>query len=123
MGVNLGDVIEDGEQILGDGVNITARLESLSEAGGTCISGTAYDQVKNKLTLGYEYLGKQSVKNIIEPVRVYRVLMKAGPLTSTENRWKRTRINYWNRVPPVFKVLIALVAAANALWQLYPLYQ
>ena len=64
IGVNLGDVIEDGEQILGDGVNIAARLESLSEAGGICISGTAYDQVENKLNLGYEYLGEQTVKNI-----------------------------------------------------------
>ena len=77
IGVNLGDVIEDGEQILGDGVNIAARLESLSEAGGICISGTAYDQVKNKLNLGYDYLGKQAVKNIAEPIRVYRVLMES----------------------------------------------
>jgi adenylate cyclase len=76
IGVNLGDVIEDGEQILGDGVNIAARLESLSEAGGICISGTAYDQVKNKLNLGYNYLGKQAVKNIAEPIRVYRALME-----------------------------------------------
>jgi len=76
IGVNLGDVIEDGEQILGDGVNIAARLESLSEAGGICISGTAYDQVENKLSLGYEYLGEQPVKNIAKPVRVYRVLVE-----------------------------------------------
>src|SRR5512147_380527 len=52
IGINLGDVVEDGEQILGDGVNIAARLESLSEAGGICISGTAYDHVENKLSLG-----------------------------------------------------------------------
>ena len=76
IGVNLGDVIEDGEQILGDGVNIAARLESLSEAGGICISGTAFDHVENKLGLGYEYLGEQTVKNIAKPVRVYRVLME-----------------------------------------------
>ncbi len=75
IGVNLGDVIEDGERIFGDGVNIAARLETLSEAGGVCISGTAYDQVKNKLALGYAYLGEQIVKNISEPVRVYRVKM------------------------------------------------
>jgi adenylate cyclase len=78
IGVNLGDVIEDGEQILGDGVNIAARLENLSEAGGICISGTAFDQVENKLGLGYEYLGEQPVKNIAKPVRVYRVLMEPG---------------------------------------------
>jgi adenylate cyclase len=80
IGINLGDVIEDGEQILGDGVNIAARLESLSEAGGICISGTAYDQVENKLGLGYEYLGEQSVKNIAKPVRVYRVQEKPGAI-------------------------------------------
>src|SRR5512136_2210329 len=87
IGINLGDVIEDGEQILGDGVNIAARLESLSEAGGICISGMAYDQIKNKLTFGYEYHGKQTVKNISEPVRIYRILMEPKTL-STTSRWK-----------------------------------
>jgi len=76
IGINLGDVIEEGDKIYGDGVNIAARLESLSEAGGICISGTAYDQVENKLSLGYEYLGEQPVKNIAKPVRVYRVLVE-----------------------------------------------
>src|SRR5512139_4101024 len=76
IGVNLGDVVEDGEQILGHGVNIAARLEALSEAGGICISGTAFDHVRNKLDLGYEYLGEQTVKNIALPVRVYKVLME-----------------------------------------------
>ena len=74
IGINLGDVVEDGDTIYGDGVNIAARLESLAEAGGVCVSGTAYDQVENKLSLGYEYLGEQPVKNIAKPVRVYRVL-------------------------------------------------
>ena len=74
IGVNLGDVIEDGEQILGDAVNIAARLESLSAAGGICISGSAYDFVGKKLSLGYEYLGEHTVKNIEKAVRVYRVL-------------------------------------------------
>ena len=119
IGVNLGDVIEDGEQILGDGVNIAARLESLSEAGGICISGTAYDQIKNKLTLGYEYHGKQTVKNISEPVRVYRILTEPKAL-SAMSRWKRVGLNYWKRINPVFKILIALVAAANVVWQFYP---
>jgi adenylate cyclase len=76
IGINLGDVIEEGEQIYGDGVNIAARLQSLSDGGGLCISGTAFDQVENKLPLGYEYLGEQTVKNISKPVRVYRVLME-----------------------------------------------
>jgi adenylate cyclase len=119
IGINLGDVVEDGEQILGDGVNIAARLESLSEAGGICISGTAFDQIKNKLTLGYEYHGKQTVKNINEPVRVYHILMEPRAL-STISRWKRVGLNHWKRIHPIFKILIALVAAANVLWQFYP---
>jgi adenylate cyclase len=76
IGVNLGDVVEDGESIYGDGVNIAARVESLSDGGGICISGTAYDQIGKKLPFGYEYLGEQTVKNIEKPVRVYRVLME-----------------------------------------------
>jgi adenylate cyclase len=75
IGINLGDIIEDEETIYGDGVNIAARLEGLAHPGGICISGTAYDHVKNKLDLGYEYLGEQTVRNIPESVRVYRVLI------------------------------------------------
>src|SRR5215475_7008737 len=73
IGINLGDVMVEGEQIYGDGVNIAARLEALADAGGICISGVVHDQVKNKLALGYEDLGEQQVKNIAEPVRVWRV--------------------------------------------------
>jgi adenylate cyclase len=72
IGINLGDVIEEGERIYGDGVNIAARIESLAAGGGICISGTAFDQVEGKLGLDFEYLGEQSVKNIKKPVRVYR---------------------------------------------------
>jgi adenylate cyclase len=73
VGINVGDVLVEGERIYGDGVNIAARLESLADGGGICISGTAYDQVKNKLSLGYEYQGEQTVKNITDPVRVYKI--------------------------------------------------
>jgi adenylate cyclase len=79
IGVNLGDIIEDGEQILGDAVNIAARLGSLAEAGGICISGPAYDFLRKKLSLGYEYLGEHAVKNIAKAVRVYRVLSESEP--------------------------------------------
>jgi adenylate cyclase len=72
IGINLGDVIEEGEQIYGDGVNIAARLEGLAEAGGICISESAYQQIENKLPLRYDYLGEHEVKNIAKPVRVYK---------------------------------------------------
>jgi adenylate cyclase len=76
IGINLGDVMVDGEQIYGDGVNIAARLESLADAGGICISGTVHEHIRNKLSLSYEDLGEQTVKNIAEPVRVLRVVME-----------------------------------------------
>jgi len=77
IGVNLGDVIEEEGQIYGDGVNIAARVESLAEAGGICISGRVYDQVANKLGLEYENLGEHEVKNISTPIRVYKVFTKS----------------------------------------------
>jgi len=77
IGINVGDVVVEGERLYGDGVNIAARLEALAEGGGICIAGTAYDQVENKLSLNYEYVGEQTVKNIAKPVRVYRVRPEA----------------------------------------------
>jgi adenylate cyclase len=78
MGINLGDVIVEGERIYGDGVNIAARVEGLAEGGGICISGNTYDQVENKLTFEYEYLGEHTVKNIRKPIRVYKMRMKVA---------------------------------------------
>jgi len=74
IGINLGDVIQEGKKIYGEGVNVAARIESLAEPGGICISGIAYDQVKKKLNLEFQYAGKKSLKNIEGPVDVYRVL-------------------------------------------------
>jgi adenylate cyclase len=76
IGINLGDVIEEGERIYGDGVNIAARLESCADPGGICVSKTAFDHIESKLPLGYEFLGEQQVKNIAKPVGAYRVLME-----------------------------------------------
>ena len=73
LGINLGDVMVAGDQIYGDGVNIAVRLESLAEPGGICISGTVHEHIRTKLALQYEDCGEQQVKNIAEPVRVYRV--------------------------------------------------
>ena len=74
IGINLGDVIQEGERIYGDGVNVAARMESLAEPGGICVSGSAYDQIENKVAFGCEYLGEQTVKNISTPIRVYRLI-------------------------------------------------
>ena len=75
IGVNLGDVIVEGNDIYGDGVNIAARLEALAEPGGICISGTAFDHAVHKVDVGFASLGEQRLKNIADPVRVYRVLL------------------------------------------------
>jgi len=85
IGINIGDVIVEGEEIYGDGVNIAARLESLADAGGICISGTVYDQVQRKLDLQYDFMGEQQVKNITGPVRAYRVL------------WREEDLRQWGR--------------------------
>src|SRR4029077_2704183 len=80
VGVNLGDVMVEGSDLYGDGVNIAARLEGIAEPGGILVSGTAYDHVKNKVNAGFVDLGFQSLKNIVEPVHTYRI--SGTPLVS-----------------------------------------
>ncbi len=75
IGINLGDVMAEGDNLLGDGVNVAARLEGLAKAGGVCISGTVFDHVRNKVGLKFENLGERQVKNIAEPLRVYRLVV------------------------------------------------
>jgi TolB-like protein/class 3 adenylate cyclase len=121
IGVNLGDVLEDGDSIYGDGVNITARVESLADGGGICISGTAYDQIGKKLPFGYEYLGEQTVKNIEKPVRIYRVLME--PEAAGKVIGEKRFLGRISRRAAI-AAIITLIAVAGGLagWALY-LYQ
>ena len=97
IGINVGDVVVEGERVYGDGVNIAARLESLAEGGGICISGTVYDQVENKLALQYDYLGEQAVKNISKPVRVYQVLLVPGAVAHRMIQAKRAVARVWDK--------------------------
>jgi adenylate cyclase len=118
IGINLGDVIREGDTIYGDGVNIAERVQSLAEGGGICISGTAYDQVENKLSFGYQYLGEQVVKNIAKPVRVYRVLMEpeaAGKVIGE----KRIKPRQWQRPALALMIVLMLVIAAIVIWRFY----
>ena len=78
IGINLGDVVVDGEDLLGDGVNVAARLEQLCEPGGVLVSGTAFDHLQGRLGLPLEFTGEQQVKNIARPVRAYRVRLDGG---------------------------------------------
>ena len=118
IGINLGDVIEEGERIYGDGVNIAARLESLSEAGGICISGKTYDEIKNKLPLGYKYLGEQTVKNITEPIRSYQVLMEPGAAGKVICE-KKPKAKQWQKAAIALSVAVIVIIAAVMLWRFY----
>ena len=107
IGVNLGDVIAEGEDIFGDGVNVAARLEALAEPGGICVSGTVRDQIRDKLPYAFEDMGEQSVKNIARPVRVYALRPEAVadlPARSVQLRASRRRPHF----------LVAMAAAAAA---------
>jgi TolB-like protein/class 3 adenylate cyclase/TolA-binding protein len=112
IGVNLGDVIEEGERIYGDGVNIAARVEGLAEKGSICISGSAYEQIKNKLALGYEYLGEHKVKNIAEPVRVYKAQIE--PVAKRAE--KRAGLRGWQWAALAVVAFLILGAGAVAIW-------
>jgi adenylate cyclase len=116
IGINLGDVIEEGDTIYGDGVNIAARLEGLAEAGGICISESAYQQIENKLPLRYDYLGEHEVKNIAKPVRVYcaRIEADAGP-----SKLGKEKKPPQKRLPRAALAIIAVIVIAG----LVALYQ
>jgi class 3 adenylate cyclase len=107
IGVNLGDVIVDPDDIYGDGVNIAARLENLADPGTVYISGGVYEQIKNKLVVGYQSLGDEKLKNITDPVRIYRVLPDPAAISrATHGKWR------WGLVSGA----AALMAAAGIGW-------
>jgi adenylate cyclase len=110
IGVNLGDVIVDGDDIFGDGVNIAARIEALAQPGTICISQTVYDHVRNKLALDYRALGAHRVKNIAEPVRAYAVGLLAAPPRPKKRR--RTLI-------AAATAIVALMIAGLGAWEVY----
>jgi TolB-like protein/class 3 adenylate cyclase len=118
IGINLGDVIEEEGRIYGDGVNIAARVEKLSAAGGISISGTVYEHIKDKLSLGYLYLGEQNVKNIPEPVRVYRLLTEPEAAGKTIGE-KKPKAGKWLLAALSAFALIILVVGGLTLWYYY----
>jgi len=118
IGVNLGDVFEEGERIYGDGVNIAARMESLAEGGGICISGTVYDAIESKIGLEYESLGEQEVKNIDKPVRVYRVLSFPGAAAHRVIKAKKAVGKIWRNIALAIAVIL-VVAGAVVIWNNY----
>ncbi|MGE0118646.1 MAG: adenylate/guanylate cyclase domain-containing protein [Dongiaceae bacterium] len=115
IGINLGDVIVEGDDIHGDGVNIADRLQELADPGGIAVSGSAYDQLKAVVEVGYVYLGEQAVKHVAQPVRVYRVLLdsaSAGKTITTANPRRSTR-----RWAAAAAALVVVIVAGVLAWQ------
>jgi formylglycine-generating enzyme required for sulfatase activity/class 3 adenylate cyclase len=110
IGVNLGDVIVEPDDVYGDGVNIATRIEGIAEPGQVYISGAIYEQIKHKVVCGYESLGDRKVKNITDPVRIYRVLPDANAVGTTRGRRENTLIFLLS--------ITLLVIAAGVLWYL-----
>ena len=119
IGINLGDVIQEEERIYGDGVNIAARLEGLSEPGGICISKTAFDHIESKLPYGYEFLGDQTVKNIAKPVAAYRVLMEPR-ITVAGEKEKEKIVPIWRRKTILAGgIALVVVIIVAVIWNFY----
>jgi TolB-like protein/class 3 adenylate cyclase/Tfp pilus assembly protein PilF len=115
IGINLGDVVVDGEDLLGDGVNVAARLEQICEPGGVLVSGTAFDHLKGKLDLPLEFIGEQRLKNIAEPVRAYGVR-----LDGTRRTWRFRAKQPLGRTTLVAAGLITLLLLGGGLWWFWP---
>ncbi len=119
IGINVGDVIEEGDAIYGDGVNIAARLEGLADAGGICVSESAYQQIENKLPLRYMYLGEHQVKNVAKPVRVYRAQIEPEAPPSRASGEEKAKPRQWQRVAVSLVIGVVVVAAAITIWKFY----
>ncbi|MEE9602130.1 MAG: adenylate/guanylate cyclase domain-containing protein, partial [Thermoguttaceae bacterium] len=115
IGVNLGDVIDEGDDIYGDGVNVAARLEELAEPGGICLSSTVHIQVRNKVDVGFQDLGEKEVKNIAYPVHVFRVLL--DPMDA-RSQAPGAHDKPWYRQWPALALGVAALAflASAGLW-------
>lgn len=114
IGINLGDIIIDDEDIYGDGVNIASRLEALAEPGGVFLSGTAFDHVKKKLDVPFEPLGEQRLKNIHEPVRTYRALIDGERMHKITAGRLRSR---WRPAAVAAIAVLAAIVGASMVWQ------
>jgi TolB-like protein/class 3 adenylate cyclase/Flp pilus assembly protein TadD len=112
IGVNLGDVMADGDNLFGDGVNLAARLEGLAEPGGICVSEAIHAQVRKTLDLGFEFMGNQQVKNIAEKVPVYRVQMGAGAAPGVAGAKPRQ----WRRMALAAAAVVIAGGVAMAIW-------
>jgi adenylate cyclase len=121
IGINLGDIVQEGERIYGDGVNIAARIESKADPGGISISGTAFDSVRNKLGYGYEYTGEQKVKNIANPVKLYKVIM--DPAAAGKVIGEKRFLGWISRKVAIAAILTLAITAGGLISYNIYLYQ
>jgi TolB-like protein/class 3 adenylate cyclase len=117
IGINIGDIVVEGDDIYGDGVNVAARLEGLADAGGVCVARNVFDQVKDKLDLTFENLGEKEVKNIAEPVTVYRMVLdeKAAALITPVVKIRKT-VRAARRWPIAAALTICLLVIVGLMW-------
>ena len=131
IGINLGDVMVRGNDLLGDGVNVAARLEALAEHGGICVSSTVWDHIQGKLSIGYVDIGEQSVKNIPRPIRAYhlRVDGSAEEVATPQQAAARPTPSPAAAIPPersyllpvlIAALLIVIVGGGAVTWALWP---
>lgn len=135
IGINIGDVMIDGDDIYGEGVNIAARLESLAEPGGICISGNVFEQVRRKLDIGFDFIGTPEIKNIAQPVPAYRVLVngsaptmqgmpaRSAPpqLDDAEAKFAAWRNRAWKiAIVIAFLAIVNLITSPGRLWFYWP---
>ncbi len=113
IGVNLGDVIVQGHDLLGDGVNVAARIQTIAEPGGVCISGSVYDQIQNKLSLQFRLLGERSFKNIAQPIRTFSIAEVEGAALPSPNAPVRAKSR---KVFGMIAVFGTLIAVAGGFW-------
>jgi adenylate cyclase len=122
IGINVGDIIIDGDDIFGDGVNVAARLEALADPGGICVSRVVRDQVLDKLSFAFEDLGAQEVKNIVRPIDVYRVSLDAEPPAPggprPEQRPTRSATRHWRPAHALMGIALVLGGGLGA-WTAY----
>ncbi len=116
IGVNLGDVVQEGDRIYGDGVNIASRIEGLADGGGICVSGAVYDSIEGKLGLEFEYLGEHEAKNIDKPIHVYRILSYPGAAAHRVVKAKRAVGRSWRNVVLAMAAVLILGGGAMAVW-------
>ena len=121
IGINLGDVIVQGGDLLGDGVNVAARIQTVAEPGGVCISGSVYDQIQNKLTLQFQLMGERSFKNIAQPIRTFLIAEADGtampvPVASVPERSSRSNLLI---IAAAVIVLIVVVSGGYRMYRAY----